>query len=90
MEGMDFKKLCEHQQELSIAYMKQEKRRKREMASNYKPYTCVLCGSKKYGFGNNPAPLCVGGRCCDDCNKKSVIPARLEELHFGKIEIQTE
>ena len=86
MEGMDFRKLCEHQQELSIAYMKQERAKKKETAKNYKPYTCVLCGGKKYGFGNNPAPLCVGGRCCDDCNKKSVIPARLEELCLGKLE----
>jgi hypothetical protein len=86
MEGMDFKKLCEHQQELSIAYMKQEKERAKEYAKKYKPYVCVLCCGQKYGFGNNPDPCSKTGRCCDDCNRKSVIPARLKELYLGKLE----
>ena len=29
---------------------------------------CVLCGEVYYGFGNNPAPLSLEGRCCNDCN----------------------
>lgn len=39
---------------------------------------CVICGKEIRGYGNNPAPVKSSGRCCDDCNKKVVIPARLE------------
>jgi hypothetical protein len=42
-------------------------------------YTCVLCGEKSIGWGNNPEPLrgYDDGRCCDDCNAYKVIPARI-------------
>lgn len=41
-------------------------------------YTCVICGEKSVGYGNNPSPVSETGRCCDACNMKFVIPARLE------------
>jgi len=37
---------------------------------------CCLCGEQFDGYGNNPAPL-KDGVCCDECNAKKVIPARL-------------
>lgn len=37
---------------------------------------CCLCGAYIRGFGNNPDPLAMEGRCCDDCNIK-VIEARM-------------
>lgn len=40
--------------------------------------TCVLCGEKIEGHGNNPAPLKDSGKCCDKCNITKVIPARLK------------
>lgn len=46
---------------------------------------CCICGKEFEGFGNNPYP--VGSdvysdedRCCDECNWKYVIPARLARL----------
>ena len=44
---------------------------------NKKVNTCCLCGEQLYGFGNNPAPIESDGRCCDMCNSRYVIPARL-------------
>ena len=43
------------------------------------PFTCSLCGKDSVGWGHNPAPLIddVDARCCDDCNRDRVIPARL-------------
>ena len=42
---------------------------------------CCLCGKTFVGWGNNPYPLCdktdTESRCCDDCNVKYVIPARI-------------
>jgi DNA-directed RNA polymerase subunit RPC12/RpoP len=40
-------------------------------------YTCVFCGGRFEGWGNNPAPIASRGRCCDECNWKIVIPVRL-------------
>lgn len=42
-----------------------------------KKYICCICGKEFEGYGNNPAPI-KGDRCCDDCNKSVVIPARLK------------
>lgn len=42
-------------------------------------YTCCICGEEFEGYGNNPAPYKDEGVCCDACNAKFVIPARLEE-----------
>ena len=37
---------------------------------------CVICGIKIEGYGNNAEPV-IKGTCCDDCNIKKVMPARL-------------
>lgn len=39
--------------------------------------TCVICGETIDGYGNNAEPY-KKGKCCDACNLKFVIPARLE------------
>ena len=45
---------------------------------------CCICGKKFEGWGNNPAPVKIRGRCCDDCNSTQVIPARLFLLRNRK------
>ena len=40
--------------------------------------SCIICGEEFEGYGNNPAPVSKEGRCCDACNLKFVIPARLD------------
>jgi hypothetical protein len=49
------------------------------MAKNkIKEFVCSLCGDPCEGFGNNPEPLKgFDERCCDQCNRELVIPARL-------------
>lgn len=37
---------------------------------------CCICGEEIAGYGNNAAPY-KEGKCCDACNLKFVIPARL-------------
>ena len=40
---------------------------------------CCLCRHKFLGFGNNPYPIRSEKEdCCNDCNDKKVIPARLK------------
>lgn len=39
---------------------------------------CCICGEEIEGYGNNAAPY-KAGRCCDACNIKFVIPARMDE-----------
>ncbi len=41
---------------------------------------CCICGEIIDGYGNNPEPYVSAdeGRCCDGCNVKFVIPARLD------------
>jgi hypothetical protein len=43
-------------------------------------YTCCICGEDFEGHGNNPAPYRESGKCCDACNRKFVVPARLMQL----------
>ena len=54
---------------------------------------CVLCGKHINGHGNNPFPLANEGKCCDECNKTKVIPARIkaieDEMEEEEIEIDT-
>jgi len=42
-------------------------------------YVCALCGSINEGYSNTAQPI-MRGICCDDCNLKKVIPARIEEI----------
>ena len=41
---------------------------------------CCIFGEPIEDYGNNPSPYKHEGRCCDACNSKFVIPARLAEL----------
>ena len=40
---------------------------------------CCICKKPFDGYGNNAEPVCSGS-CCDECNMKEVIPARLSML----------
>ena len=42
-------------------------------------FVCCICGEEAEGYGNNPSPVKEDGKCCDACNRKFVIPARLED-----------
>lgn len=42
---------------------------------------CCICGEDYEGHGNNPSPLSNKGQCCDACNLKFVIPARIEAAY---------
>ena len=43
-----------------------------------KELKCCICGRKFIGYGNNPRPVKWKGRCCDYCDSRYVIPARIE------------
>ena len=50
---------------------------------------CSICNEEiqakgDWVFGNNADPI-NDGRCCDDCNWRVVIPARLDELQEYKV-----
>ena len=51
-------------------------------------FTCCICGKKRFGFGNNPYPLCdvndYTSRCCDECDYEHVIPARIAMYYRKK------
>lgn len=40
---------------------------------------CCICGEPFVGYGNNPDPYKKEGRACDECNKRFVVPSRLEK-----------
>lgn len=52
-------------------------------------HICCICGKEYNGHGNNPYPIgwdiySEDDRCCDECNRKYVIPARIAELYSGQ------
>ena len=51
-----------------------------EKLTEAKEEVCCICGEPIEGYGNNPEPYKHEGKCCDACNAKFVIPARLAEL----------
>lgn len=50
-----------------------------ELTEDKQQYVCCICGEPQEGYGNNPDPYKQNGRCCDACNLKFVIPARLSQ-----------
>lgn len=46
---------------------------------------CCICGEEIEGYGNNAQPY-AKGKCCDACNIKFVIPARIQQLEDKKEE----
>lgn len=46
---------------------------------------CCICGEEYTGYGNNAEPY-KKGRCCNECNRKFVIPSRLSQLRKSKNE----
>lgn len=52
-----------------------------ESLKEAKEEICCICGEPIEGYGNNPSPYKHEGKCCDACNSKFVIPARLAELN---------
>ena len=40
-------------------------------------YPCCICGEHYEGWGNNPEPASLWGKCCKTCDYKVVIPARI-------------
>ena len=56
---------------------------------NTKPLICCICKQQikpnwhGWAGGNNAEPI-DRGRCCDDCDKRYVIPARLVEIYRQK------
>ena len=55
---------------------------------NEEKNTCCICGREFGGYGNNPWPIDPNPehRCCDQCNEKAVVPARIN-LMFGKCDL---
>ena len=43
-------------------------------------FICCICKKKSYGYGNNPTPVKLTGRCCDECNLSKVLPSRISNL----------
>jgi len=48
-------------------------------------FLCTICGLKIDGFGHNAEPF-SRGRCCNQCNDKFVIPARIRRMRAEKME----
>ena len=45
------------------------------------PFTCWICDKRIYNeHTNNAEPVSIGV-CCNDCNNKVVIPARISQLY---------
>lgn len=42
-------------------------------------YRCSVCDGEFAGHGNNAEPY-AKGKCCEECNNKYVLPARLRQM----------
>ena len=55
------------------------------LEEDLKETKCVICGGPLGKYGNNAQPV-ADGRCCDDCNVRKVIPARIKSIAHDKID----
>lgn len=55
-----------------------DKKENLKLKKDLEEHECCICHKKFKGFGNNAEPVC-DGICCDDCNWRVVIPARVKE-----------
>jgi len=46
---------------------------------------CVICFKAFDEFGNNAEPV-THGRCCNECNDRFVIPARIRAMRETRLE----
>ena len=53
--------------------------------SNSKTYICCICGREFHDYGNNPQPISqkIEDRCCNECNQKHIMPARIARYTIG-------
>lgn len=49
-------------------------------------YKCCICFKYFEGYGNNPYPVLKEGECCNECNQKYVIPARISLMKIKEKE----
>lgn len=71
-----YKELCEEDKH-TAQVLERLRNMDRKPRNNRDPkHICCICGGTYYGYGNNPAPVKEGGRCCSACNWDYVIPAR--------------
>lgn len=68
---------CHYQETLRSDY-KEAVQKDLEEYKNRQFFKCCICGRESKGFGNNPVPISYSGICCDECNSKVVIPARMQ------------
>lgn len=54
-----------------------------ETSKQKKQNVCCICKRTYEGFGNNPYPLRMRGRCCDECNEQVII-ARIIAMYETK------
>ena len=57
---------------------------------NDKDGVCCICGKPYHDYGANAMPL-VDGRCCKECDRRFVIPSRIQLLkktgvHYTSLE----
>jgi hypothetical protein len=55
------------------------------MTSETEQDACSICGEPYSGDGNEAEPVSEGF-CCDGCNDRHVIPARLDEMRAAERE----
>ena len=53
-------------------------------STNAEKYICSICGDEFEGYGNNAQPV-NNGTCCDNCNKRVVLPIRINFWHIHSI-----
>ena len=63
-------------EEYNLRFDVAEKNKEFNLNENKESKICCICKKPFNGYGNNAEPVCSGS-CCDECNMKEVIPARM-------------
>lgn len=47
-------------------------------------FTCAICGRRSWDWPRNPWPVKDEGRCCEECDRYIVLPARIALAYLSE------
>ena len=82
--GLKTRERNSSKQEKTVGFYLMSEEEKQNYQLQLPKHKCPLCGKTFRGYGNDPRPLDIKGKVCDECNVNNIIPLRMMEIFSRK------